>query len=256
MTLRLPDEKVHQVREELALFQKRMHASKKQFKSLAGKLNFCSSVVYDGRVYSRRIIDTFSALKGSYHKAKLNDDIRTVIYLMVAVFHADFQWTVHAFGQVANNFIFTDSCKLAAGGFYDGDWFYFNLDVDWPQISNMHINVKETMAVYLAVYRLAPLWRNKRIIFQSDRKYRSSNQTRYISKSFLMSALRNLFWLSVPYNFHITSKYICGISNTVADAASRIHEPNKLALLLSYTIPSHLQFHMTHTALCIFKAFG
>ena len=104
MTLRLPDEKLHQVREELALFQKRTRASKKQLQSLAGKLNFCASVVYGGRVYSRRIIDTFNALKASNHKAMLNDDIRR--YLMVAVFHEDIQWTVHAFGQATNNFSF------------------------------------------------------------------------------------------------------------------------------------------------------
>ena len=48
---------------------------------------------------------------------------------------------------------FTDSCNSAAGGVYDWDWFYFNWDEDWPQISNMHINVEEVLAVYLAVYR-------------------------------------------------------------------------------------------------------
>ena len=45
MTLPLPDEKLHQVWEELALFQMRTRASKKQLQSLAGKLNFCASVV-------------------------------------------------------------------------------------------------------------------------------------------------------------------------------------------------------------------
>lgn len=249
MTLRLPDEKLHQVREELALFQKRTRASKKQLQSLAGKLNFCASVVYGGRVYSRRIIDTFNALKASNHKAKLNDDIR-----------ADISWW-QSFMQTFNGrsmlldkqpitSVFTDSCKSAAGGVYDGDWFYLNWDVDWPQISNMHINVKEAMAVYLAVYRWAPLWINKRIIIQSDNKTTVAAIRRGTSQNpFLMSALRNLFWLSAQYNFHITSKYICGVSNTVADAASRIHEPNKLALLLSYTIPSHLQYHMTPNSL-------
>ena len=155
--------------------------------------------------------------------------------------------------------VFTDSCKSAAGGVYDGDWFYLNWDVDWPQISNMHINVKEAMAVYLAVYRWAPLWRNKRIIIQSDNKTTVAAIRRGTSQNpFLMSALRNLFWLSAQYNFHITSKYICGISNTVADAASRIHEPNKLTLLLSYTIPSHLQYHMTPKSLMylLSTAFG
>ena len=97
--------------------------------------------------------------------------------------------------------VFTDSCKSAAGGVYDGDWFYLNWDVDWPQISKMHINVKEAMAVYLAVYRWAPLWRNKRIIIQSDNKTTVAAIRRGTSQNpFLMSALRNLFWLSAQYN--------------------------------------------------------
>ena len=62
MCLRLPHDKLVKVREELALFQKRKRASKKQLQSLAGKLNFCASVVYGGRVYSRRIINTINSM--------------------------------------------------------------------------------------------------------------------------------------------------------------------------------------------------
>lgn len=40
MCLRLPEEKLLQVRHELSLFQARKRASKKQLQSLAGKLNF------------------------------------------------------------------------------------------------------------------------------------------------------------------------------------------------------------------------
>ena len=79
MCLRLPDEKLHQVRQELACFQGRKRASKKQLQSLAGQLNFCASVVYGGRVYSRRIIDTINMLKASDHKIKLSGGIRADI---------------------------------------------------------------------------------------------------------------------------------------------------------------------------------
>ena len=58
LCLRLPDEKLIQVRHELSLFLHRKRTSKKQLQSLVGKLNFCASVVYGGRVFSRRIIDT------------------------------------------------------------------------------------------------------------------------------------------------------------------------------------------------------
>ena len=65
MCLRLPEEKLIQIRQELAIFQHRKRASKKQLQSLAGKLNFCASVVYGGRVYSRCIIDTTRTVRKS-----------------------------------------------------------------------------------------------------------------------------------------------------------------------------------------------
>ena len=75
------DENAHQVRQEFARFQGRKRTSKKQLQSLAGKLNFCASVVYGSRVYSRRIIDTLNMFKAGDHKIKLSDDIRADITL-------------------------------------------------------------------------------------------------------------------------------------------------------------------------------
>ena len=43
MCLRLPDDKLYQIRKGLSLFLTRKRASKKQLQSLAGKLNFCAS---------------------------------------------------------------------------------------------------------------------------------------------------------------------------------------------------------------------
>ena len=51
MCLRLLDNKLIQFRQELSLFLKHKRASKKQLQSLAGKLNFCASVLYGGRVF-------------------------------------------------------------------------------------------------------------------------------------------------------------------------------------------------------------
>ena len=47
-----------------------------------------------------------------------------------------------------------------------------------------------------------------------------------------MRELREVFWLSAIYNFHLTAVYIEGANNTLADAISRLHSPAHL-----------LQFH-------------
>ncbi|MES9970252.1 MAG: reverse transcriptase domain-containing protein [Candidatus Thiodiazotropha sp.] len=245
MCLRLPEDKLQQVRKELSLFQMRKRASKKQLQSLAGKLNFCAGVVYGGRVYSRRIIDTINALKADNHKARLNGDIRADI-LWWHSFLATFNGRSMLLDKQPIQSVFTDSCNLAAGGVYDGDWFYLNWELDWPLVSALHINSKEILAVYLAVCRWAPLWQNKRIYIQSDNITTVATINRGTSRNpFLMSCMRNLFWLSAKYNFHVTAKFVRGATNIVADAASRLHEPSMLNQLLPYTIPSPLLLHMS-----------
>ena len=79
MCLRLPDVKLNQIRADLSLFETRTRVSKKQLQSLAGKLNFCAGVVFGGRVFLRRIIDSINLLKGDNHKMKLSADIRADI---------------------------------------------------------------------------------------------------------------------------------------------------------------------------------
>ena len=75
MCLRLPDDKLHQICNELLHFQNRTRASKKQLQSLAGKLNFCAGVVFGGRVFLRRIVDSINLLNDDNHKMKLTAGI-------------------------------------------------------------------------------------------------------------------------------------------------------------------------------------
>ena len=78
MCLRLPGDKLFQVRQELSQFAARKHASKKQLQSLAGKLNFWAGVIYSGRVYLRRIINELNRLKADNHKAILCGSIKQI----------------------------------------------------------------------------------------------------------------------------------------------------------------------------------
>ena len=138
--------------------------------------------------------------------------------------------------------VFTDSCSLAAGGFFDGDWFNLNWDSDWPFVSQLHINSKEILAVYLAVCRWASVWRNKRIYIQSDNVVTVSTINRGTARNpFMMPCLRHLFWLSAIFNFHITARFIRGFENTLVDSISRMHEPLRFMKLqpLLNTSPCH-----------------
>ena len=79
MCLRLPEDKIIQISEELSRFQGRKRASKRQLQSLAGKLNICASVVYGDRVFLRRIIDKMNRFKADDHKIRLSWSINADI---------------------------------------------------------------------------------------------------------------------------------------------------------------------------------
>lgn len=249
MCLRLPDEKLQQVREELLRFQSRKRASKKQLQSLAGKLNFCAGVIFGGRVFLRRIIDSINSLKADNHKMKLTGNIRADISWW-QTFMSTFNGKSMLLDKQPIQSVFTDSCTAAAGGIYDGDWFYVNWDLDWPLVSQFHINSKEILAAYLAVIRWAPCWRNKRIYIQSDNVTAVAAINRGTSKNpFIMACLRQLFWLSAKYNFHVSARFLPGISNMVADDISRLHEPGRISRVIPYIHFSPMAWHMSHSSL-------
>ena len=63
-----------------------------------------------------------------------------------------------------------------------------------------------------------------------------------------MKCLRQLFWLSATHNFHVSAKFLAGISNTVADDISRIHEPGRLSRVLPFVNRNPLPPHMSQAS--------
>ena len=86
---------------------------KKQLQSLAGKLNFCASVVYVCRVFSRRIIDALNRLKVDNHKVMLCGSIKADIPWWQS-FMANFNRKSMLLDTIPVKSVFTDSCNLAA----------------------------------------------------------------------------------------------------------------------------------------------
>ena len=245
MCLRLPQDKLGIFREELQSFLSRKRATKRQLQSLAGRLSWAASVVKGGRVFLRRIFNKISLLRHGSHRTILSFDV-----------HQDIMWWYH-FMQTFNGratvleskpieCAFTDACDDAAGGSFGLDWFYFNWNQDWPEAKKFHINEKEIVAVVLAAYRWAPLWKNKRVVIHSDNSVTVASLNKCTSRNdIIMKCLRSLFWLSATYNFHLTSRYIPGIFNIAADSASRLHLPGYLETLRPFTCHSPLQIHMS-----------
>ncbi|CAG2204568.1 unnamed protein product [Mytilus edulis] len=210
LELRLPIKKLDELRRELASFQQRKHVSKKQLQSLAGKLNWASSVVHGGRVFLRRIIDSIMQLKHDRHKMRLSGDILHDIHWWYN-FMATFNGKSILLNTNPVTSVYTDACNTGAGGFFGTDWFYVNWKEDFPFAQTLHINEQEALAVALAVKRWAKCWQNRRVFIYCDNASTVACINKCTSRNkLLMSFLRELFWLSAANNFHLVAIHLPG----------------------------------------------
>ena len=122
-----------------------------------------------------------------------------------------------------------------------GDWAYVHWASDLPTAKGLHINHKETLAVILAAYRWAHTWRNAKIrVFTDNVTVNAAINKGYSKHSQLVNnALRELFWLSICFNFQIEAHFVPGIENTLADYISRLVMPTYLKRLLATLSLAH-----------------
>lgn len=255
MSLRLPDEKMLSIHNELNLFLNRKRASKRQLQSLAGRLSFAAAVIAGGRVFLRRIIDAISLLNHKSDRMLLSNPLR-----------GDIEWWYH-FMQVFNgkslllhenpiHSVLTDACDNGAGCYFNGDWLYINWELDYPELKDTHINNKETLAVVFSAMRWAPLWQNHRVYITSDNMTTVRAINKGTSRSpVIMQALRLLFWLASSFNFHLKAIHVSGQMHCLADSVSRLDNKvhwinfHKLHPILHYYSIEQYMCHMSQASL-------
>ena len=234
MTLSLPCDKLCQFYDLLVDFKARKRASKVQLESLIGKLNWACQVIKGGRTFLRRIIDLKNCLRKQRDKTLLSDDFRMDLQWWID-FLPLFNGSVHILDPRPVRSLCTDACNTGCGGYFAGDYFYVNWTTDLPEMTEQHINVKETMAIVLALKRWAPLLSDKRVIVRTDNIAAKSYINKGASRNtFIMPYLRSLFWTQACYNFSVSAIYVKGRLNTIADTISRLAEPNMLTKLYDF----------------------
>ena len=77
----------------------------------------------------------------------------------------------------------TDACPIGLGGFFQGDWFYTNWATDHPDLTDTHINLKETFTVFLALHRWKWYLCDKWIVVHTDNQTTISALNKGISRN-------------------------------------------------------------------------
>ena len=225
MTLELPDDKMHEFRLQLINIRNKSKVCKRQLQSLLGKLNWATQVIIGGRTFLRKIIDAITALKAPWHRTRITRDLRQDIDWWLNFMHV-FNGRMPMMDNRPITPVYIDACSVAAGAYHNGDMVYTPW-ASWPGSEDLHINHKEALTLETAVCHWAPRWTNKKIHVFCDNQCAVSVINKGRSKDpFVMQSLRRIFWWSALFNFHISASYVPGQYNNLADAISRLHEPN------------------------------
>ena len=115
--LKLPERKLCELRLLLSETTVKRFITKRDLQSLVGKLNFAARVVFGGRTFLRRMIDTVNHMRRPHHHVRINAQLR-----------ADLDWWTEFLGVLNGKTFFvdsepvpmeefsTDACPIGGGG--------------------------------------------------------------------------------------------------------------------------------------------
>ena len=164
--------------------------------------------------FLRWLIDRVSCLKRPSHRTRLTQDMRY-----------DLEWWIRFLGVWNGIMPMLDNRP----GYH-----YQPMPAMWRQV---HISKdrgsilrgcgRGPLALEPAVAAWGHLWRNRKVYVHCD----NQEAVAFINKgtcrnNLVMDSLRRIYWASAIGNFRLKAIYYPGISNTIADRVSRLHEPN------------------------------
>jgi hypothetical protein len=249
--------KLHSLLDQLLLAKK---ASKHQLQCVAGYMSHLSKVIKGARTFTRRIFDRAATLRSPHHKCRLTYALKQDLFWWKS-------WASHFNGQCV---IFGHACDPPVHIYCDaslhcgysaylspqhwlcGTWskdtqipsvikhstgYLGQPGPDVPSDARSNINLLELYAILQTLRHWGPQLCNKRIFIHSDSTSAKAWLNTGVSHSpIAMAWLREIFWLSVVYNFHVTCLHIPGIHNKAADMLSRANDPKLIhQFLVDYT---------------------
>ena len=232
MTIRLDDDKLSCIHQELLLWSDRSTASKEQLQSIIGVLSFAAKVVAPGRTFLRRMIDHMKTLP--FNTAS------TTQHPLSKSFHLDVQWwrrflsqwngvsiipdTQWTNAEVLS--IYTDACVAGYGAMFGSHWFSCTWTVEEEQQAKRDkrdsMPFKELYALTKAAATWGSQWSGRKILFHTDCQPNVDAWRKGDSRKTQISHLiRTLLFIAATHHFNMNLVHISGVNNVCADLLSR-----------------------------------
>ncbi len=221
MQLRLPQEKLVELRELVASWRNRQLCIKKELQSLTGKLQHACSVVKPGRSFLRRLFELQAGTKKDHHHIPLCSAARSDImwwHIFLESWngvsmqpHSSLELTIHH--------IYTD----ATGSFgCDAIWGTQWLLYVWPRsFGQKAIATQELLPIIMACMMWGPWWKDSQVVVHCDNQATVCViNSGYSRDKDMMHMMRCLFFIRAYWGIHVRAEHIPGEQSTLADAVS------------------------------------
>jgi hypothetical protein len=217
--------------------------------------------VRGGRTFIRNLIDLLPKVSNPYHYVRLSSGARSdIAWWIVGLtkFHGSTPFTVDL--PEPSFYFSTDACLVGGAGFCNSDWFYVSWEHDFPNLCQSHINVLELKTILLAAKRWGASWSGRHILVRSDSMSAVAAINNTTSRSAeLLKLVKELFWLTVEFNFKLSAKFLPGKDNIMSDRLSRLDDKSSAieAHYLMYGLCFPVVFcnlHMSHESYLFLQA--
>lgn len=225
MTARLPADKLARLRTLLDSWASRRWCRRNDLESLIGHLHHAAKVVWPGRTFIRRMINTLCCFRNASHPIRLN-----------AEFHLDLSWWRHfleswngvgfwlypGLSQPASITVTSDASGVLGYGAYCGaEWF----NGVWSNAqAPLSIAYKELFPIVIAAHIWGYGWARQHILFRSDNEAVAAIlQSRTSRVPDIMCLVRSLLGATAKFQFTFSAEHLPGAQNTIADALSRFN---------------------------------
>ena len=238
LEIRLPDDKLEELKEALSEWKRKRSCTKRELLRLIGKLSHATKVVTAGRTFLRRMIDTAMSVKRLNHHISLTQE-----------FHSDLAWwecflphwnhrsfmSLHKCqGDPQIVFSSDASGTWGCGAIWSNRWIQCEWQTTW---SGKSIALKELLPIVIACAVWGTSWSHKRIQVLCDNAAVIEIINAKTSKcKEIMHLLRCLYFFLAYYDCTLRAVHIPGVLNVAADAISR----NRIQVL-HQTVPTAQQ---------------
>ena len=229
MKIRIPLEKLIELKQCLLFVLERKKITLKVLQSLTGMLSFCSRAIPAVRAFCRRFYDAMSGVARQHHFIRvtthMKEDVRMLL-LFLECFNGSCYFPESDWVSNLDLQLFTDAtgnANLGCAAYFAPYWIFFEWPETWQGTGILHdLTFLELVPIVLAFHAWGNFFQNKKILLNTDNLALVSILNRKTSKSKrVMRLIRPLVLQSMFHNIQCKSVHIEGRFNHIADALSR-----------------------------------